>query len=407
MPQSKTTSRSAKPPVAASDEGVETDMSKSAVPAEPVLPHGELTKVIAELQARIETVEKQKSTAPRKKRTATNPETGPATIATPSASQAPPVEPADRKLEALRDRELSLDIEEAALRTRAKAAAQEELLIRHETQTLQLKLRSFNILTRKLRDTEAALAARSEALDLKARQLADEAQALEQTRQELALLRADLQTEQALISEREVALAAPFAAMASHRDVPIQSQASSPIPNSSIALATSLAVIAIIAAAAIAIAISWLTIEPVYRATATIAPVATPATTPAELFNPSIRGATRSLLEQRGLLPFESDEAMAAALNERMTITTGEKSEVTLWLESTRRDEAVLILEALSRSYAKANADQKVTITRAAAADLAPLRDDRPGRAGLYFAMIVLSGAAIAFVTRIVLSRRA
>ena len=87
---------------------------------------------------------------------------------------------------------------------------------------------------------------------------------------------------------------------------------------------------------------------------------------------------------------------MATALNADMTITTGEKSQLILSLESNHRDAAVLILEALSRSYVKANADQG--ITAAAAADLHPIRDDRPDRAGLYFATNVLLIAVIVLV---------
>lgn len=394
MAESKTKPRASSQPSEARNLSSAQPPAKTHSPAEPVVPASELTQVIAEMQARLANVEKRAASARQKRAAESN---DAAAASRPKSATSEADEAAAKKLEALREREQAIDIEEAALRTRAEAAAQEELLLRKETQTLYLKLQSFRHLTRKLRDMETTLAGLSRELDARAQQVTADESALEKTRQELERMRTALAAEQAMIGEREAALAAPLSAMNSQpvTSKPVLHEA--PLsPRQRIALATSVAVLVIVSTAALSVTIAWLTVEPVYRATAMLAPVTALAAAPADFFAAPVRAASRSLLEQRGLRPFDSDEAMAASLNEKMTIIKDGKTDLHLSFESTHRDEAVLILEALTRSYAKANAEIGITIARAAAADLSPIRDGRIGRAMILFILILSAGFAAA-----------
>lgn len=391
MGQGKTTSsRVTKPPAADREEGKSGASSPPNGSDGPVIPPTELSKVVAELQSRLANIEKRKSTHSRRKQGSSDAE-GDSTAAIESTSPSALQETRNRKLDAIREREQSLDIEEVALHTRAKAAAQEELLIRHETQTLKLKLQTFRGLTRQLREQESLLAAAREALNVDIEKLAGEQRQLERAKQELAAERGAVEAEWALIREREVALAAPFAAMArsvGSTSLPASSQDSATYHT---ALIASLATLTFVALAALAGTLAYLTVKPIYRATATLAPaIAGTSPSPSDHFPPAVLSASRSLLEQRGLRPYESDEGMLLALNHEMTLSFGAQQELNLTLDAPEREQAILVLEALTRSYAKAHANRNVAITRAAAADLAPIRDGRMARGMLYFLLFAM-----------------
>jgi hypothetical protein len=152
------------------------------------------------------------------------------------------------------------------------------------------------------------------------------------------------------------------------------------------------------AVAAVSLAIAWLTVAPVYRATAAIAPADSGAPTAADHFPAPVLADSIGMLAQRGLRPFESADAMAAALDEQLAVAPAPGGQVVLSYESQSRELAVFIVDALARSYVRAHAGAGARITQAAAADLLPHRDDRVQKAIHWFITFVALAAALALV---------
>lgn len=424
-----------------------------AEPVEPAIVQGELGKVIAELQQRLATLESQKSAARGRRRAAAKASTDDASL----AAHAPPQADAlDARFRDLREQEAVVLTERLGLHTRQRAAQQEEVLLRNETHTLQLKLRAFKAMSLRLREQESELA--RAAAELKSRQetFERERQVAEQGRQELERIKAQLEREretlEAQLQQAREQMAAEFqcereamsAAAAATSVVVAPRPTGGPRPAELAAasitgptlaatnatslvlvrpagplgrlrtslgrvpLAFGLALIGLAGAALVSIALGWLTVTPIYRATAIITPAATTAaesSAVADHFTTPVIAESLGLLAQRGMRPFETPDAMAASLQKNMTLALGPNRALALSYESPDRDMAVFVLDALSRAYAKVHAGAGTKVSHAAAADLFPYRDGRAMRAAMWFICFVLIAAAIT-AARMVLQMR-
>jgi hypothetical protein len=352
-------------------------------PGEAVVPAGDLSRVVEQLHERLANLEKRRAAA--KKKASVEP------LAASHVTSSGGAAELDARLREFRELEESLQIEKLALHTRLRAAEQEELLLRNESQTLQLKMRSFRLQTQKLRAEEAEVSLRAQELRRATELAAKDRQQIEHARHELEQMRQQMdQQQRAVHLDRATAGANPGAESQAILIAP-----ASPATRS--ALAGALVILALAATAGVAIALAWLTVPTVYRASATLASTTGPIPGAADvLFNDAILDASLGLLRQRGLQPFDSPAAFAGYLKEHLTLISDAGNHLTLTCDDPLREQAVFILEALTRSYVAAHARESVTVTHAAAADLYPVRDDRPRTATMIFG---IGSAALALLT--------
>lgn len=409
MAQAKSSVRSvqsAATPAAARRSAAKDSAGASDVTSEPTTT-GDLAKVIEELKRRIAKVENKQDPGANLKRKR---------LASDDASSDSPDTPVDAtpiqaRLRDLCQLEQALHLEEVTIHTRAKAAAQEEFFLIQESQTLQLKLRSFRSATHHLRQQETELEQNTAAFHRDKQNLDQERQTLEQLRQELDAARAQLEADRASMEEQAKAITAPLAAL---NDAPKNHSITTRHYASHMVLmrTAALAGLALVAMMGLSFAMAWLSFTPTYRASATVAGLnvdaaaLSPATADATAW---ISDATLSqsmiTLEQRGIRLFSTPADMRQTLRDEMHATAAADGVIELTFDSPHRDEGVLVLDAIIRSLtavrdtgdAQAN---PVRIIRAAAAGLDPIRDGRFSSAVHYFLMTCVTIALIVAAMR-------
>lgn len=385
MAEAKSASKSARP---APQEGPARRSPANDTPNTPEpATTSDLTQIIQELQKRLASVEKRQTASTRKRKSDASSDAAqtPARSDGKTPAKASASAALEARLQDFRDLEQALHLEELALHTRGKAAAQEELLLQHESQTLQLKMKSFRAATQRLREQESQLQQGLATLTLERQKLEEERRTLEQVRLELEAARQQLDADRAAMKEQSIALTAPLAALVSgpqESDVH-RTDLTSKFRLIRIISLTSLALASVVG---LSITLAWLTIDPIYRASATVQglvidPAAATSDHAAWLTDATLE-KSMTTLEQRGLRPFASVEIMRQAMQEHLTLSPSEEGSTEFAYESHHRDQAVLILDAMMRSLVQTDgaappAPASLTLTRAAAADLDPVRDGR------------------------------
>ncbi len=380
-----------------------------APPAPPVPPvpttTGDLARIIQELQKRLAGVEKRQMTGIRKRKSDASPDAAQPPAAAPAKASASAA--LEVRLQDFRDLEQALHLEELALHTRAKAAAQEELLLQHESRTLQLKMKSFRAATLRLREQESQLEQGLATLNHERRKL-------EEVRHELDAARQQLEADRAAMNEQSV----------HEPKEPEEPEGGwgwrlcaspGPVATFRMVRTISLAALALAAIVSLCIALAWLTIDPIYRADATVKglsidPTASNADHATWLTDATLQ-RSMTTLQQRGLRPFSSVETMRQAIREHLTLSSNEEGSTEFAYESRHRDQAVLTLDALVRSLVQPDGAAPprtggtggtggLTITRAAAAALDPVHDGRPRAAMAYLLLATCIIAAIVTLRR-------
>jgi hypothetical protein len=160
-----------------------------------------------------------------------------------------------------------------------------------------------------------------------------------------------------------------------------------------VASVAALIFIAIALLAGVCLATAYLAVQPVYRATVSLAPAAT--TTVADPLTDHLSDVVLAdaieRLASRGVRLYDSAADMRAKLNGAAMRIESHAEKLTLSLDSPQRESGVFVLEAISQAYLRAHAASGVRITAAAAADLSPYRDGRLARAAeWFFALLTL-----------------
>ncbi|MEX2214692.1 MAG: hypothetical protein WD768_11220 [Phycisphaeraceae bacterium] len=151
------------------------------------------------------------------------------------------------------------------------------------------------------------------------------------------------------------------------------------------------------------VAVAHLSIDPVYRASVVLNH---PSPTASEtILSDAVLGQAIDLLSQRGLKPFESVSSMREKLSASLNVESQTEGRVTLRLDSPRREEAVFILEAVSRSIVQHSDASTTGLAIASAAPLTPLRDERWSSAIMWFVVSALIAAAVCLLPLLVVKK--